>query len=141
MEFQLINPGDPEQVFITVRNTSGAATVVGDACVYDYTTIADGVAVILPTTALLGCPAGIWVEAVADDGYGRVQVWGHTATMAMAITTVEIAAGTILTMADGAEELIPCAAAETVAPVVAVLGETYAINTVAGTAKGFVTVL
>ena len=140
MEIQQVNRTDPEKVYITVKNTSAAVTAVGDACVFDYTTEADGVSVILPTTALLEVPAGFWTEVVADDGYGLVQVWGHTEDLKVVTITAEGAVGDPLIMVDGAEELNTSATTHTK---VAVLGETLAVNTdtVTTGVKAFIKIL
>ena len=73
------------EIFKILKNGSAAAIVPGDAVCYDYTTAADGISVILPTTALLGAFAGCVAEGTTlavsgDDGqYGKVQIYGHHA--------------------------------------------------------------
>jgi len=133
MRFQLINPGDPEQVFITVKNTSAAATAVGDWCVYDYTTEADGVSVIVPTAVLAACPAGVWTEVVADDGYGEVQCWGHCTFADLAAVATAGVAGDTLVLSTLATGYCTTAADFTTEACVGILGEAVATGTVANT--------
>ena len=88
--FQKVGRGRAE-MFKILKNGSSSAIVPGDAVCYDYTTKADGLAVILPTTALLeafaGCVAeGTTLAASGTDGqYGKVQVYGHHAAARYAI--------------------------------------------------------
>jgi len=75
---QAINPGDPEKIFIVVKNSySTAALAVGNVVSWDYTTDADGVSVTRPTTALLKLAAGVAAEAIPINDYGLIQVYGH----------------------------------------------------------------
>ena len=76
---------DAASIFKILKNGSSSAISPGDAVVYDYTTAKDGLAVILPTTALLAMFAGVVAEGVtlAASGsagqYGKVQIYGHHA--------------------------------------------------------------
>jgi hypothetical protein len=71
------------EIFKILKNGSSSAIAPGDAVCYDYTTAKDGIAVILPTTALLnmfaGCvAAGTTLATSGSDGqYGKVQIYGH----------------------------------------------------------------
>jgi hypothetical protein len=71
------------EIYKILKNGSSSAIAPGDAVVYDYTTAADGIAVILPTTALLNMFAGVvaagtTLAASGSDGeYGKVQIYGH----------------------------------------------------------------
>lgn len=82
--FQKVGRGKAE-IYKVLKNASTSAIVPGDAVVYDYTTKADGLAVILPTTALLEAYAGCVAEGttLAKSGeagqYGKVLIYGHHA--------------------------------------------------------------
>lgn len=86
---QRIQRGQPESVFANLRNTEAStALTVGQPCCYDYTTDADGVGVLIPTTAHLQFPAGLVATAsIAADDYGLVQTYGHHASGAVEGTT------------------------------------------------------
>ena len=133
MRFQTVNRTDPEKVYVCCKNTSGAATVVGDWCVYDYTTEADGVSVIVPTAALAACPAGVWQEAIADDGYGEVQIWGHCTNADLAAVATAGVAGDTLALSTLATGYCTTAADFTTEACVGILGEAVATGTVANT--------
>lgn len=79
MYFQRINDSDPEKVFIRVKNSMSTDMAVGEVCVFDYTTDADGIGVITPTTALLPAVAGITAAAITAGNYGAAQAYGHNA--------------------------------------------------------------
>ena len=74
------------EIFKILKNGSASAIGPGNAVCYDYTTAADGLAVILPTTALLNMFAGLvaagtTLAASGSDGqYGKVLVHGHHAS-------------------------------------------------------------
>jgi len=85
---------DAASIFKVLKNGSSSALAPGDATVYDYTTTKDGLAVILPTTALLAMFAGVVAQGVtlAASGsagqYGKVQIYGHHAAIRVAGSTV-----------------------------------------------------
>jgi len=74
---------DRAEIFKVLKNGSTSAIGPGNAVCYDYTTKADGLAVILPTTAMLPMFAGVvasgkTLAASGEDGqYNKVQVYGH----------------------------------------------------------------
>jgi len=80
--FQKVGRGRAE-MFKILKNGSTSAIGPGNAVCYDYTTKADGLAVILPTTAMLQMFAGVvasgkTLAASGEDGqYNKVQVYGH----------------------------------------------------------------
>ena len=104
--FQKVGRGKSE-IFKILKNGSASAIVPGDAVCYDYTTKADGLAVILPTTALLGMFAGVVAEGTTlalsgDDGeYGKVQTYGHHAACRWVGATVGVGTGLVPADATG----------------------------------------
>jgi len=107
--FQKVGRGKAE-MFKVLKNGSSSAIVPGDAVCYDYTTKADGLAVILPTTALLeafaGCVAeGTTLAASGTDGqYGKVLIYGHHAAARYDVGE-SIPAGQPMVPADGTGEM------------------------------------
>lgn len=84
--FQKVGRGKAE-IYKILKNGSTSAIGPGNAVCYDYTTKADGLAVILPTTAMLSMFAGVvahgkTLAASGSDGqYGKVQIYGHHAAV------------------------------------------------------------
>lgn len=82
MEIKTLTKG-PEQVFGVFKNGEAFYIDGGTAVCVDYTTAADGVSVILPTTAMLytfvGCVKNGEVLGTSGqpDEYGLVQMLGH----------------------------------------------------------------
>lgn len=93
MEFKSLGKG-PEQIFGVFKNGEAVFLDGGTAVSVDYTTAADGVSVILPTTAMLYTFAGLvkGEEVLGTSGqpdeYGLVQCYGHHGRMYVAGTTV-----------------------------------------------------
>ena len=91
--FQKVGRGKAE-IFKILKNGSTAAIGQGRPVCYDYTTKADGLAVIIPTTAMLSMFAGVvahgkTLAASGEDGeYGKVQVYGHHASVKLGGSTV-----------------------------------------------------
>ena len=91
--FQKVGRGKAE-IFKILKNGSTAAIGQGRPVCYDYTTKADGLAVIIPTTAMLSMFAGVVAQgktlaASGEDGqYGKVQVYGHHASVKLGGSTV-----------------------------------------------------
>lgn len=74
---QKINYSDPEKIFVQVKNGAATAYALGTVPVFDYTTAADGITTIYPTTAMLNAMAGVSPGALAAGAYGFVQAYGH----------------------------------------------------------------
>jgi hypothetical protein len=131
MLIQRINRTDPEKIFIVVKNSySTAAITVGQAVVWDYTTDADGVGVIQPTTALLKAECGVVESAsIAVDGYGLVQVYGHHAS-AQVDGSTGTTGGKPLTVQDGSFALIAATGTSGVSHSF-IAGETYSTGAAA----------
>jgi hypothetical protein len=95
------------EIFKILKNGSATAITPGDAVCYDYTTAADGIAVILPTAALLGMFAGVvavgtTLAASGTDGeYGKVQIYGHHTACKWVGSTTPIGAGLVPVNATG----------------------------------------
>ncbi len=93
MEIKTLTKG-PEQIFGVFKNGEAVFLDGGTAVSVDYTTAADGVSVILPTTAMLYTFAGIVKEGETlgtsgqPDEYGLVQLYGHHGGVYVAGTTV-----------------------------------------------------
>ena len=68
---------DPEKVYVQIKNGATTALALGSVVTFDYTTAADGITCIYPTTAMLNAMAGVSPGALAAGGYGFVQAYGH----------------------------------------------------------------
>jgi len=87
MQVQRLNRTDPEKVYIVTKNVSATVATAGSAMRYVGVHAAaeigsnDGVNTHL-LTALTEMPmlAGISVEDIASNGYGRLQSWGYCDT-------------------------------------------------------------
>lgn len=103
---QRIQRGQPEAQFANLYNSEASTAItVGQPVCYDYTTDADGVGVLLPTTAHLQFPAGLVKTAsIAAGDYGLVQIYGHMADGAVEGTT-DVAIGDPLAITNGAAYL------------------------------------
>lgn len=105
MHFQQINRTDPDKVFSVVYNSDATAMSVGEVVCWDYTTDADGVSVVTPTTALLPAVAGVVADTtIAASAYGRIQIYGHCSN-ALVVGTTDVAAGDQLAAVNGAKSL------------------------------------
>jgi hypothetical protein len=87
MQIQRINRTEAEKVFVVVRNVSGTVATAGSAMRYvgalgaAEVASTDGVnAYLLTAVAEMPGLAGIAVEDIAVNGYGRVQAWGYHPT-------------------------------------------------------------
>lgn len=79
MIFKQSNRTDAEQVFVVVRNITGATVSAGVPVEWDVVTSTDGNAVTQcksGTGSLAGLFAGITDASMADSAYGLVQVYG-----------------------------------------------------------------
>jgi hypothetical protein len=87
MQIQRINRTEAEKVYIVVKNVSGAIATAGSAMRFVGTNAkseiasTDGIQAVLLTAInqMVGL-AGIAVEDIADNSYGRVQAWGYCNT-------------------------------------------------------------
>ena len=85
MQIQQLNRTDPEKIYIMVKNVSGATATTGTGLRYVSGANAaaemvstDGInAVLLDGNAYMAELAGIAVQDIADNSYGRVQAWGY----------------------------------------------------------------
>ena len=103
MQIQRVNRTDAEKVYIVVKNVSGAtittgmgACLVGAAAAEIVST--DGISAVAVFDAKMNQFAGIAVEDIADNGYGRVQTWGICNSVLLSAeankTVAPVAAGT-----------------------------------------------
>lgn len=76
MQFQKINREDGDKVYIICRNISGASQSAGAALFFDDVEVSDGNAVSGARTSHYWHFAGINHQALSDDSYGLVQVYG-----------------------------------------------------------------
>lgn len=94
MEIKTLGKGLPEQVFGVFKNGEAFLINGGTAVCVDYTTAADGISVILPTTAMLHAFAGcvkdgeVMGTSGQPDEYGLVQLYGHHPGVYMEGSTV-----------------------------------------------------
>lgn len=72
----------PEQIFINVRNTSGATISQNCPVYFEHDAVTDGNAVSQCSALIQGVSlfAGITNAKLADDAYGIVQVYGYRAS-------------------------------------------------------------
>ncbi len=99
MQLLKLNRTNPEQVFISCYNNTGANTRVGDPAFFDYTNTGskDGIACVLTcATTNVGSFAGVWTQVVAAGNYGRVQCYGHCGTIITRAQDTAIAPGSPL---------------------------------------------
>jgi len=93
MEIKQLGKG-PEQIFGVFKNGEAVLLNGGTPVSVDYTTAADGVSVILPTTAMLYAFAGVVKHGEVlgtsgqPDEYGLVQIYGHHEGVYVAGSTV-----------------------------------------------------
>lgn len=87
MLFRQITRGNPERIYVSVRNCSGVTLRVGVAPVFEYivTTYQDGFNVTLCTTNRVpGLLAGIVAtHSIEPGGFGICQCYGHVDSMIM----------------------------------------------------------
>jgi len=76
MLFQQLTRTDGEKVFIICRNISAATQSAGAALYFDDVEVSDGNAVSGCRTSHKWHFAGINAQALSDDSYGLVQVYG-----------------------------------------------------------------
>ena len=104
MEIKTLTKG-PEQIFGVFKNGEAVFINSGTPVCVDYTTAANGISVILPTTAMLYTFTGIIKEGEylgtsgQPDELGLVQLYGHHGGIYVAGTTVT--PGAMMVPADG----------------------------------------
>lgn len=90
MIFQRINRGDPEKLFLIVKNGYATASLTSGQAVMWGLTAADGVTVTRPTARATNggiAAAGVMAATVAYGSYGLCQVLGyHSAVRVRAAT-------------------------------------------------------
>lgn len=74
---KITSTSDPEKLYVQIKNGATTALALGSCTVFDYTTAADGITNIYPTTALLNCLAGVSPGTLAAGAYGFTQAYGH----------------------------------------------------------------
>lgn len=86
MQIQRVNRTDAEKVYIVIKNVSGGtittgmgARFVGGAAAEIVST--DGIQAVKSADAAMTMFAGIAVEDIADNDYGRVQAYGYTSVL------------------------------------------------------------
>jgi len=84
---------DPEQIFISCRNTAGAALSAGVPVAFEVDAVSDGNSVSYAVDAEAGLFAGITDDAMADDAYGLVQVYGARTSAYCSVASAGYAVG------------------------------------------------
>lgn len=104
MLFQRINRSDAEKVFIICKNNSGTTLTANYPAYIDVEmTTPDGVSVTnSATSTTLQAFAGIADAAIANGGYGLVQVYGYRATCQIYSSTGSSVKGDNLVTTNGA---------------------------------------
>lgn len=97
MLFQRINRTDAEKVFIICQNVSGSTVTAGYAVVFDTGASVDGVRVTKASATDCGAFAGVADEDIANNGYGKIQVYGYRSSIAIYASTGSSVTGDGLT--------------------------------------------
>lgn len=100
---------EADRVFVNVLNTQAAATVDGQALVWDTST-PDGVRTTQPATATLGLFVGLSSGAIAASGYGLAQAYGYKSVGYVSTDTDTGTAGDIFTCGAAVDYLVIAAA-------------------------------
>ena len=105
MIFKRINRSSPEQVFAVFQaNATGIAA--DDVVSLELTAASvDGVKIVQPVAAQLGCVVGIADAAIANGDYGLVQIYGYRSTSRVAQTTSSLPLGAGLVAVAAADYL------------------------------------
>lgn len=96
MIFHAFQREDDDAIFTVVYNVSGDAWVAGYPVQWDGGTSVNGVRCTKPTTGQLGLFRGVVAEAIANSGYGKVQVGGYCAAAYVIDATVTLTTGQLL---------------------------------------------
>ena len=91
------NRSDADKIFIIALNVSGSTMTAGYAAAFDTGASADGVRVSQPTAAALNAFAGVADEDIANNGYGRIQIYGYRSSVLISSSTGASATGDPLT--------------------------------------------
>jgi hypothetical protein len=81
MLFQRINRTDAEKIFIICQNVSGSTVTAGYSVVFDTGASVNGVRVTKCETTDMQAFAGVADEDIANNGYGRIQVYGYRSSV------------------------------------------------------------
>ena len=92
MKFQQLNRDDGDKVFIICRNISAATQSKGAALYFDDVEFSDGNAVSGARTSHYWHFAGINAQALSDDSYGLVQVYGVSSAYCVLASSASAAA-------------------------------------------------
>lgn len=80
MIIQMLNRGDPEKIFIVVKNASSGTDLVDGDCVVWFLNASstDGIAgaLVLQSPAALRGRAGIAAQSILAGAYGLIQIYG-----------------------------------------------------------------
>ena len=98
MIFQRINRSDAEKIFIICQNVSGVTMTAGYACVFDVSASVDGVRVTKPETTDMQAFAGVADADIANNAYGKIQVYGYRSSAYIYSSAGDSVAGDNLTV-------------------------------------------
>ena len=113
MMFQRVSRTNPERVYIVVQNVSGSTLTAGYSCVFDVSASVDGVRVTQASAADLQAFAGVADEDIANNDYGRIQIYGYRSSAYIYSSTGSSVAGDILSPVAAEWGLTPAATATT----------------------------
>src|SRR5512135_1023139 len=97
MLFKRLNRSDAEKVFIIAQNVSGSTMTAGYSCVFDVGASVDGVRVTQASSTDLQAFAGVADSDIANNAYGKVQIYGYRSSAYIYSSAGDSAAGDILT--------------------------------------------
>jgi hypothetical protein len=96
MIFKRMNRTDPEVIHVIVQANEGSAIPVNSCVQLDISTNVDGVKALQPNTGELFAFLGVTDQAISDQDYGLVQVYGYRATSIVFQTDTTQATGLVL---------------------------------------------
>ena len=109
MLFKRINKDLAETIFSILKNVSGSTITAGYSAVFDVSASVDGVRVTQASSTDLQAFAGVADQNIANNAYGRVQVYGYRSSAYIYSSTGSSAAGDILTVVADEWGLTPAA--------------------------------
>lgn len=112
MLFKRVSRDSAEVAYVVVKNVSGGTLTAGYSCVWDISA-PDGVRVSQAATATLSSFAGVADADIANNAYGKVQVYGYRPSAYIYSSTGSSAAGDVLGTVNAEWGLTPSAAATT----------------------------